>query len=76
MISKQIKLGDIIDGLICPNPKCRQAALKYVGKNPSQYPDRKKILECQHCFSRYHVDNDAHGLEWPGETEKKGRKEE
>lgn len=73
---KDAHLGDNISNLICPNPKCRQATLKYAGKDPAAYPDRPKVLECQNCFQRYHVDYELHGLEYPGETVKKKRKEE
>lgn len=73
---KDARNGDDISDLICPNPKCRQPSLRLIGKNPSQYPDRQKTLECQSCFQKYHVDRELHGFEWPGEPEKRKRKEE
>lgn len=73
---KDAREDDYIEELKCPNPKCRQPTLKYEGKNPSQYPERPKTLECQHCFSKYHVDDELHGLEYPGEPEKGNKRKD
>jgi hypothetical protein len=72
-ILKYAREDDYIEDLKCPNPKCGQVGtIKLVGRDPTgAYVDRPKILECQHCFSRYHVDNDLKGFEWSEEPEKK-----
>jgi hypothetical protein len=71
-------IGDDIEDLKCPNSKCGQVAIRYVGRDPNDaaYPERPKILECQECFQRYHIDDNLKGFEYPGEPEKKRRKEE
>jgi hypothetical protein len=66
--------GDDIEDLVCPNPKCRQATLRYEGYDPIAHPDRTKVLECQNCFKKFHVDNNLKGFEWPAEPEKKGER--
>jgi hypothetical protein len=75
---KDAREDDYIEDLKCPNPRCGQVGMiKLVGRDPTgAYVDRPKILECQHCFGRYHVDNELHGLEWPGEPEKRKKKVE
>jgi hypothetical protein len=73
---KKAQEDDYIEDLTCPNPKCRQANLRYVGNDPSEYPDRPKTLECQGCFSKYHVDSELKGFEYPGEPEKKNKRKD
>lgn len=73
---KDAQWKDDISDLKCLNPKCGQTTLRYSGENYKEYPDRPIELECQSCFSRYHVDRELHGFEWPGEPEKRKKKVE
>lgn len=70
-------LGDDISNLTCPNPKCRSQSMRFQAYESGYVNGRKKTLECQHCFSRYHVDDALQGFEYPGEPEKgKNRKDD
>lgn len=73
---KTAKFGDDISDLTCPNPRCKKQELRLSGVDYERFPGRPKILECMHCFSRYHVNDELQGLEWPGEPEKKRKPEE